>query len=507
MGIVMLCLACVLAQGVEPPAQLHVLEGTSPLSDGSVLVFRGAGFSLAIGPAPEGSLVLDPEAGSPDDYAAIMGEYLRSPLAACDFGDILYERDGISLVRLDPERTVALTEATVRLRPLVEMPVRPELPRSVSFDPWVEQIVAAVSQDSIISIIGRLEDFGNRYWSSDSFPAARNWAITRLESMGYEVEVQAFPVGTSGGFSQNLIVTIPGTVYPGRYWMIGGHLDSGHNPYEAFPGADDNASGAVTALEAARTMLPYQFEYTVKIALWGAEEAGLVGSSFYAAEAAAAGDSIMGYVNLDMILYGPVIGPSNYDIVRVYYNDSSAAFCDLYDQAADLYVPDLERLDTYATTGGSDHVSFWQNGFTALDLCESMLGENPFYHKYDDLIANYLEYFPFGTNVARSAVACIAALAVPVGLGIEGGPHQGSVEVGISPSPAASVVLVQTSGFGSVQASVTLYDLTGREVASTALDADREAELDVSRLQPGVYLVRVAGGDGPAGTARLVVCR
>lgn len=286
MGIVMLCLACVLAQGVEPPAQLHVLEGTSPLSDGSVLVFRGAGFSLAIGPAPEGSLVLDPEAGSPDDYAAIMGEYLRSPLAACDFGDILYERDGISLVRLDPERTVALTEATVRLRPLVEMPVRPELPRSVSFDPWVEQIVAAVSQDSIISIIGRLEDFGNRYWSSDSFPAARNWAITRLESMGYEVEVQAFPVGTSGGFSQNLIVTIPGTVYPGRYWMIGGHLDSGHNPYEAFPGADDNASGAVTALEAARTMLPYQFEYTVKIALWGAEEAGLVGSSFYAAEAA-----------------------------------------------------------------------------------------------------------------------------------------------------------------------------------------------------------------------------
>lgn len=214
----------------------------------------------------------------------------------------------------------------------------------------------------------------------------------------------------------------------------------------------------------------------------------------------------MGYVNLDMILYGPVIGPSNYDIVRVYYNDSSAAFCDLYDQAADLYVPDLERLDTYATTGGSDHVSFWQNGFTALDLCESMLGENPFYHKYDDLIANYLEYFPFGTNVARSAIACIAALAVPVGLGIEDGAP-GPVEVGISPLPAASIVLVRVSGLGSGPASVILFDLSGRRIGSAVLDAEGVAELDVSGMHPGVYLVRVSGGGGHAGTARLVVCR
>lgn len=503
MGTIILCLACVLSG--ELSAQLHVLEGAAPLTEGSVLVFRGAGFRLAIGPAPERSLVLDPGAGSPRDYAAIVVDHLRSPLAAGDYGSVLYERDGVSFVRLDPGRTAGFTEAVVRLSPLAERPIRPELPRSVSFDPWVEQIVAAVSQDSIISIIGRLERFENRYWSSDSFPAARDWAIARLESMGYEVEVQEFFVD-SPGVSQNLIVTLPGTVYPDRYWMIGGHLDSGSNPYEVCPGADDNASGSVTALEAARAMLPYQFEYTVKIALWGAEEAGLVGSGFYAAEAAAAGDSLMGYINLDMILYGPVIGPSSFDIVEIDYNDSSAAFSDLYDQTTDLYVPDLERIYVYATMGGSDHVSFWQNGFIAIDLYESMLGENPFYHKYDDLIANYLEYFPFGTNVARSAVACIAALAVPVGLGIEEGPP-GSVEVGISPSPAASVVLVRASGLGSARASVTLYDLTGREVASTALDVDREAELDVSRLQPGVYLVRVAGGDGPAGTARLVVCR
>lgn len=505
MGTIMLCLACVLAGGTDAPAQLHVLEGAAQLSDGSILVFRGAGFRLAIGPAPEGSLVIDPEAGSPEDYAAIMCGYLRSPLAACDFGDVLYERDGVSFVRLDPERTVALTEATVRLRPLVERPVRPGLPRSVSFDPWVEQIVASVSQDSIISLIGRLERFENRYWSSDSFPAARDWAIARFEDMGYEVEVQEFYVD-SPGVSQNLIVTIPGTVYPNRYWMIGGHYDSGEGPFGDYPGADDNASGTATALEAARTMLPYQFEYTVKIALWGAEEAGLVGSAFYAAEAAAAGDSIMGYLNLDMILFGPEIGPSSFDIVEINYDDSSAAFSDLYDQTTDLYVRELERVFIYAHYGGSDHWSFWLQGFTAIVLWESLLSGNPYYHESTDLIENYLEYFPFGTNVARSAIACIAALAVPTGLGIGEEPH-GSVDVSVSPSPAASTAVVTVSGFGSAPASVTLYDLPGRVVGSAALDAEGLAELDVSGLQPGVYLVRVAGGDSPAGTARLVVCR
>ncbi len=504
MGTLMLCLACVLAG--DAPSQLHVLEGAAPLSDGSVLVFRGAGFRLVIGPAPEVSLVVDPDAGSPEDYAVVAEDFLLSPLTAADYGEVLYRRDGVCFVRLDPERTAGFTEAAVRLRPLVDREMHPELPEVLAFDPYVEQIVSAVSQDSIISIIGRLERFENRFCSIDSFPAARDWAITRLESMGYEVEVQEFLVDSPGGYSQNLIVTIPGTVYPDRYWMIGGHFDSGHNPYETFPGADDNASGAVTALEAARTMLPYQFEYTVKIALWGAEEAGLVGSSFYAAEAAVAGDSIMGYLNLDMILFGPVIGPSSYAIVEVNYNDSSAAFSDLYDQATDLYVPELERIFLYAPYGGSDHSSFWQQGFTAIVLWESMLSGNPYYHRSNDLIANYLEYFPFGTNVARSAVACIASLAVPVGLGIGDG-SQGPVIVEVSPSPAGSVVQVRAQGIGPAPATVDLYDLSGRLVESVPLGPDGTVGLDVSSLQPGVYLIRVTADGGCAGTARFVVCR
>lgn len=54
---------------------------------------------------------------------------------------------------------------------------------------------------------------------------------------------------------------------------------------------------------------------------------------------------------------------------------------------------------------------------------------------------------------------------------------------------------------------MALYDLAGRAVGSAVLDAEGAAELDVSGMHPGVYLVRAAGGDGPAGTARLVVCR
>ena len=207
-----------------------------------------------------------------------------------------------------------------------------------------------------------------------------------------------------------------------------------------------------------------------------------------------------------MILFGPVIGPSSFDIVEVDYNDSSAALADIYDQTTDLYVPELERIFLYTSYAGSDEYFCWMYGFSAITLWESLLGENPYYHEYNDLIANYLEYFPFGTNVAKSAIACIAALAVPVGLGIEEGSPE-YVSVGVSPSPAGSVAFVEASGIGEAPAAVDLYDLSGRLVESVPLGPDGTAGLDVSSLQPGVYLIRVTSGDCPAGTARLVVCR
>ena len=59
--------------------------------------------------------------------------------------------------------------------------------------------------------------------------------------------------------------------------MAGAHLDS----VSAGPGINDNGSGSAAILEVAEQMAKAKTRNSVRFALWGAEEANLVGSTFY----------------------------------------------------------------------------------------------------------------------------------------------------------------------------------------------------------------------------------
>ena len=64
--------------------------------------------------------------------------------------------------------------------------------------------------------------------------------------------------------------------------MAGAHLDS----VQAGPGINDNGSGSATLLELAKQVSKQGIEpkHRLRFAWWGAEEAGLVGSTAYVAE-------------------------------------------------------------------------------------------------------------------------------------------------------------------------------------------------------------------------------
>ncbi len=81
----------------------------------------------------------------------------------------------------------------------------------------------------------------------------------------------------SQGF--NLIGEIPGTDLKDEVVMIGAHLDSWH----AGTGATDNGAGSAVMMEAMRIIksLGMQPRRTIRIALWGGEEQGLLGSRSY----------------------------------------------------------------------------------------------------------------------------------------------------------------------------------------------------------------------------------
>ena len=94
--------------------------------------------------------------------------------------------------------------------------------------------------------------------------------------MEFEIEAQFFDDRTD---SVNVIGEIPGGAKRDEVVMIGAHLDSWHGG----TGATDNAAGSAVMIEAMRILkdLKLQMDRTVRIALWGGEEQGYLGSRAY----------------------------------------------------------------------------------------------------------------------------------------------------------------------------------------------------------------------------------
>ena len=95
--------------------------------------------------------------------------------------------------------------------------------------------------------------------------------------------------------SWNVLGDLPGKM--DEVVMMGCHYD-GHDISQ---GAGDPASGAVAVLEAARVLAKYgeAFERTIRFALWGVEEIGLIGSTQHVAKHEAELDKLRFYLNMD----------------------------------------------------------------------------------------------------------------------------------------------------------------------------------------------------------------
>jgi Zn-dependent M28 family amino/carboxypeptidase len=95
----------------------------------------------------------------------------------------------------------------------------------------------------------------------------------------------------------NVLAELPGK-NPDNVVMVGGHLDS----VIEGPGINDNGSGSAAILEIAEQMEKVKPWNTVRFAWWGAEESGLVGSTFYVNSLSDAElDRIALYLNFDMV--------------------------------------------------------------------------------------------------------------------------------------------------------------------------------------------------------------
>lgn len=278
-------------------------------------------------------------------------------------------------------------------------------------DPLIQQMVNELTQTSFVASWQPLDDFETRYTLAPQSELATQWILDQFRSYGLRAEFHYYQ---QSGQRRNVIATLPGYVDSTQVVYICGHMDSiSDTPTVCAPGADDNASGTVAVLEAARIMSQYQFQYTIKFAAFNGEEQGLLGSAAYCNDISNAGENVIAAFNCDMIAYrGTDTGLP--DLV-IYTNTASQALATTMTNAISMYVPNaLEPIVHVEALSGSDHASFWSKGYRAIcSIEDEAWGSDfcPWYHTCNDRIERYPQ--DYCTYCARANLAAVAMTAVP----------------------------------------------------------------------------------------------
>ena len=167
--------------------------------------------------------------------------------------------------------------------------------------------------------------------------------------------------------SANVVAEIPGRTKRDQVVMIGAHLDSWHGG----TGATDNAAGSAVMIEVMRILktLNLPMDRTVRMALWGGEEPGLLGSRAYVTQHFAdradmkpkpEHATLSGYFNIDN-------GTGKIRGIYLQGNDRMRPiFAEWFKPFADLGAGTI----SIRNTGGTDHSSFDAVGLPAFQFIQ-----------------------------------------------------------------------------------------------------------------------------------------
>jgi carboxypeptidase Q len=181
----------------------------------------------------------------------------------------------------------------------------------------------------------------------------------------------------------NVIGEIPGTdkILKNEVVMLGAHIDSWHGG----TGAADNASGCIVMMEALRILKSIDAapKRTIRVALWGGEEEGFLGSRGYADKYLADPktkehkpdyDKFAGYFNMDngSGKYRGIYLQEN-DVIRPVFEEWIKPFADM----------DVTTISPN-NTGGTDHLTFNNLGLPGFQFIQDEIEYGRGYHTVMD---------------------------------------------------------------------------------------------------------------------------
>ena len=369
-----------------------------------------------------------------------------------------------------------------------------------SFDNWQRIVNALAENDGVGSrFTFRTADaqvFDGSPQPDDAIDRATGWIAGELESYGYDVKFDQFRHVRFANLSskqaeygmQNVVATKRGVGdHAHRTILMTAHYDSVASRTEGWddnwrtmnaPGADDNASGVATVLEAARLFGERDFDFTVTFVLFSGEEIGLFGSKHYADQARQAGEELVAVVNTDMMAYE---ADGNLDLHAV-VNRNSEWILDEIERSGLAESSPLNILSVRdADFVFSDHAPFWAKGYSAIFFSEESEFDtpefNPHYHSVEDLPETLNP--DYAAASARFIVETTAMLARIVADDQPlGEPPIRIAAVSVYPNPfvaGESATNIQYQLNRDADTRVEIFDLSGRRVydRSYALGSER----------------------------------
>ena len=292
---------------------------------------------------------------------------------------------------------ILLTSVSVKAQ-IAYSPAVASLTESVSAV-YIKLLLRQLTGDTTVTVNNQVTTIASRHYLTSGNSVAAQYIFDKFTEYGYSPEFQLF----NGVRGVNVIAKKTGTLYPDKEYIICAHYDNMPSGQTA-PGCDDNATGVVAVLEAARIFKTINPLYTVKFITWDEGKTGDAGSTFYAKKAAESDTKIMGVINLDMLGWD-ANKDNKYSISQ---NHASSLLAKEIISSTACYQPILKN--NLITTSSSDHVSFWQNGYPAVMITEDFYDFNAFYQTVNDIIEKI--NFPYYTSLLKTSIAGFIALSM-----------------------------------------------------------------------------------------------
>lgn len=362
-------------------------------------------------------------------------------------------------------------------------------------NPAIQSMVDAVNLDALkytvrsltgeipVEVKGVTDTIFSRHYLQSGNEKAFQWLKTELQNMGYEIDSMNFRVA-----GKNLFAKKTGTQRPKQFVMLGAHYDC--NPSGPIaPGADDNASGVAAVLEAARIMKDETFPYSVIFAFWDEEEIGLIGSSAYVPSIGADNDTLLGYVNLDMIGWDGngdgIVEINTRNIAQSVTLGNIAVQCNT-DYSIGL-VPKVINPGPSST----DFAPFWNGGHTAIGINEVYydVDNYPYYHTTADSLGQFnLEYF---LKCTKLALATVAELATETSIILNAKDYYvQSRDFIIYPNPTGDVFYLKSNLPVNEIQHIRVLDVSGK-VQIELRNVPLTTPVSTQKLSSGVYIIQI----------------